>query len=68
MNTAYRIEFRQHQRTRPLGRPRDDNIIKDIRETQCEVLNWVQLNENMHQWGGGLGDFFLNTVINLVVL
>jgi hypothetical protein len=48
---------------RPLGRPRrkwEDNIKMDLRETETDGANWIQLAQDRVQWRD-----FVNTVMNL---
>jgi hypothetical protein len=48
---------------RPLGIPRhrwEGNIIMDVREIGCEVVNWIHLAQDRDQWQA-----LVNTVINL---
>ena len=38
---------------RPLGRPRrrwDDNIIMDLREVGCGVMDWIYLAKDRNRW------------------
>jgi hypothetical protein len=47
---------------RPLGRRRrrrEDNIKVDLRETEIDGVNWIQLGQDRFQWRA-----FVSTVIN----
>jgi hypothetical protein len=49
----------------PLGRPRrrwEDNIKVDLRDTEIDGANWIQLAQNRVRWRA-----FVNTVMNLRV-
>jgi hypothetical protein len=51
---------------RPLGRPRcrwENNIRTDLRELGWEVVDWMHLYQDRHQWRA-----VVNTVMNLGVL
>jgi hypothetical protein len=48
---------------RPLGRPRrrwEDNIKMDLRETEINEGNWIQLAQDRVQWRA-----FMNMLMNL---
>jgi hypothetical protein len=48
---------------RPLGRHRcrwEDNIKMDLRETEINGVNWIQLAQDRVQWWA-----YVNTVMNL---
>jgi hypothetical protein len=62
---AYRILVGNPEGKRPLGRPRRrwvDNIKMDLRETEWDGMDWIDLDQNMDQWRA-----LANAVMNLRV-
>jgi hypothetical protein len=62
---VYRVLVGRPEGKRPLGKPRrrwEDNIKLDLKETQIDGANWIQLAQNRVQWRA-----FLKTVMNLRV-
>jgi hypothetical protein len=62
---AYRVLVGRPEGKRPLGRPRrrwEDNIKMDLRETEIDGENWIQLAQDRVQCRA-----FVNTVMNLRV-
>jgi hypothetical protein len=62
---GYRILVGKPEGKRPLGRPRRrwvDNIKIDLREIECDGMDWINLAEDRDQWTA-----FVNTVMNLRV-
>jgi hypothetical protein len=62
---AYRILVGKPEGKRPLGRPRRrwvDNIKIDLRETECDGMDWIDLIQDRDQWRA-----LVNTVMNLRV-
>jgi hypothetical protein len=59
---AYRILVGKPERKRPLGRPRlrwVDNIKIDLRETEWDGMDWIDLAQVRDQWRASI-----NTMIN----
>jgi hypothetical protein len=45
----YRVLVGKPEGKRPLGRPRlrwDDNIKADLQEVGCEVMDWIELDQD----------------------
>jgi hypothetical protein len=62
---AYRILVGKPEGKRPLGRPRRrwvDNIKMDLREMECDGMDWIDLAQDSDQWRA-----LVNTVMNLRV-
>jgi hypothetical protein len=62
---AYRILVGKPEGKRPLGRPRRrwvDNIKIDLRETEWDVMEWIDLVQDRDQWSA-----LVNAVMNLRV-
>jgi hypothetical protein len=62
---VYRVFVGWPEGKRPLRRPRrrwEDNIKLDLRETEIDVANWIQLVQDRAQWRA-----FVNTVMKLWV-
>jgi hypothetical protein len=62
---AYRILVGKPEGKIPLGRPRCrwmDNIKMDLREIECDDMDWTILAKNRNQWRA-----LVNTVMNLWV-
>jgi hypothetical protein len=62
---AYRILVGKPEGRRPLGRPRRswvDNIKMDLRETEWDGMNWIDLSQDTDQWWA-----LVNAVMNLRV-
>jgi hypothetical protein len=62
---AYRILMGKPERKRPLGRPRHmwvDNIKMDLRETEWDCMDWIDLVQDGDQWRG-----LVSSVMNLRV-
>jgi hypothetical protein len=60
---VYRVLVGRTEGKRPLGRPRrrwEDNIKIDLRETEIDGANWIQLAQDRVQWRA-----CVNTVMNL---
>jgi hypothetical protein len=60
---AHRIFMGNPERKRPLGRPRCswlDDMKIDLRETECDGVDWIDLAQNRDQWTA-----LVNTVMNL---
>jgi hypothetical protein len=58
---AYRISVGKPDGKRPLGRPRRrwvDNIKMDIRKTEWDGMNWIDLTQDKEQW---------RTLVNMVM-
>jgi len=52
MRNAYSILIGKHKRKRPLGRSRrrwKDNVQICLRETGCEGLEWIRLDQDRDQ-------------------
>jgi hypothetical protein len=50
---AYRILVGKPEEKRPLGRPKRkwvDNIKMDLREIECDGMDWIDLAEDRDQW------------------
>jgi hypothetical protein len=65
MRNAYRISFGKPKGKRPLCRPRcrwEDNIRMDLKETEWEGVDWMNLAQNRDQWRA-----LMKTVMNLWV-
>jgi hypothetical protein len=63
---VYRVLVARPERKRPLGRLRhwwEENIKMDLRETEIDEANWIQLARSRVRWPA-----FVNTVMNLRVL
>jgi hypothetical protein len=57
--------FEKPEGKRPLGRPRRkgvDNIKMDLRETEWDGMNWINLAQDRNQWRA-----LVSTVMNLRV-
>jgi hypothetical protein len=53
MRHSYKMFVENPERNRPLGRRRrrwEDNIRMDLRETGCEVVEWIHLAEDRDRW------------------
>jgi len=51
---AYRVLVGKPELKRPLGRPRrrwENNIKMDLREIDCEVMDWIELVQDRDRWG-----------------
>jgi hypothetical protein len=62
---AYRILVGNPEGKRRLGRPRRrwvDRIKMDVREIECDGIDWIVLTQNRDQWRA-----LVNTVMNLRV-
>jgi hypothetical protein len=62
---AYRILLGKLEGKRPLGRPRRrwvDNIKIDLRETEWDGINWIDLAQDRDQWRA-----LVNTLMNFRV-
>jgi hypothetical protein len=62
---AYRILVGNPEIKRPLGRPRCrwvDNIKMDLRETEWDGMEWIDLAQNRDQWRA-----LVNKLMNLQV-
>jgi hypothetical protein len=62
---VYRVLVGRSEGKRPLGRPRrkwEDNIKMELRETEIDGANWIQLAQDRVQWRA-----CVNTVMNLRV-
>jgi hypothetical protein len=62
---AYRILVGKPEGRRPLGRPRYrwvDNISMDLREIECDGIDWIGLAQDRAQWRA-----LVNTVMNFRV-
>jgi hypothetical protein len=60
---AYRILAGTPEGRRPLGRTRRrwvDNIKIDLREIECDSMDWIDLAQDRDQWRA-----LVNTVMNL---
>jgi hypothetical protein len=60
---AYTILVGKPELKRPLGRPRRrwaDNIKMDLRETEWDGMDWIDLTQDRDQWMA-----LVNTVMNL---
>jgi hypothetical protein len=65
MRNAYSILVGKSDGKRPLGRPRrrwEYNIIKDLRETEWEGVDWIHVAQDRDQL-----QTLANTVLNLRV-
>jgi len=65
MRNAYNILARKPEGKSPLGRHRrrwEDNIKIDLRETEWEGVDWIDLAQDRDQWWA-----HVNTVMNLCV-
>jgi hypothetical protein len=63
--SVYRVLIGRPEGKRPLGRSRrrwEDNIKIDLKETEIDSGNWIQLAQDRVQWRA-----FVNTVMNLRV-
>jgi hypothetical protein len=63
---AYRILVGKSEGKRPLGRPRRrwvSNIKMDLREIECDGVNWIDLAQDRDQCRA-----LVNTVMNLRVM
>jgi hypothetical protein len=62
---AYRILVGKPEGKRPVGRPRRrwvDNIKMDLREIECDGVDWMDMAEDRDQWRA-----LVNTVLKLRV-
>jgi hypothetical protein len=62
---AYKVLVGRPEGKRSRGRPRrrwEDNLQMDLRETELDGANWIQLAQDRVQWRA-----FVNTVMNLQV-
>jgi hypothetical protein len=60
---AYRILVGKPEKKRPLERPRRrwvDNIKMDLRETEWDGIDWIELAQDRDQWSA-----LVNTMMNL---
>jgi hypothetical protein len=65
LKNAYTILVSKSEGKRPLGRHRhrwEDNIRMDVREIECEVVDWIHLTQGRDQWRA-----LVNTVMNLQI-
>jgi hypothetical protein len=65
-SNVYRALMGKPKGKRPLGRPRrrwEDGIRMDLRGTDLESVDWIQLAEDRDRWRT-----LVNTVMNLRVL
>jgi hypothetical protein len=61
MTNAHKISVRKPEGKRQLGRPWDDNIKFCLKETGCESVDWILVEDSIQQWA------LQNRVINLLV-
>jgi hypothetical protein len=50
---VYRVLVGKPEGKRPHGRPRrrrENNIKMYIQEVECEVMNWIELDQNRDRW------------------
>ena len=49
----FRILVGKHEGKRPLGRPIrrwEDNIMTNLKEMECEGLDWIELAQDRDRW------------------
>jgi hypothetical protein len=66
VRNVYKILVSKPDGKRPLERPRcrwEDIIRHDLKETRCEVVDWIHLAQDKDQWWAAA----VNTVMNFWV-